>query len=53
MRASRGRSISSAARARVWDVDGRELWDFHNGFGSMVMGRAIPQSSGRSPSAHA
>jgi glutamate-1-semialdehyde 2,1-aminomutase len=28
--------------ARVWDVDGRELWDFHNGFGSMVMGHAHP-----------
>ena len=27
---------------RVWDVDGRELWDFHNGFGSMVMGHAHP-----------
>src|SRR6185295_17874263 len=21
--------------ASVWDVDGRHLWDFHNGFGSM------------------
>ena len=28
--------------ARVWDVDGRELWDYHNGFGSMVMGHAHP-----------
>ena len=28
--------------ARVWDADGRELWDFHNGFGSMVMGHAHP-----------
>jgi glutamate-1-semialdehyde 2,1-aminomutase len=28
--------------ARVWDVDGRELWDFHNGFGSMVQGHAHP-----------
>src|SRR5919112_948728 len=26
--------------ARVWDVDGNELWDFHNGFGSMVQGHA-------------
>src|SRR6187399_1536237 len=28
--------------ARVWDVDGRGYWDFHNGFGSMVMGHAHP-----------
>ena len=28
--------------AVVWDVDGRRLWDFHNGFGSMVMGHAHP-----------
>jgi glutamate-1-semialdehyde 2,1-aminomutase len=26
----------------VWDVDGRKLWDFHNGFGSMVQGHAHP-----------
>jgi glutamate-1-semialdehyde 2,1-aminomutase len=26
----------------VWDVDGNELWDFHNGFGSMVQGHAHP-----------
>ena len=28
--------------AAVWDVDGRELWDFHNGFGSMPQGHAHP-----------
>ncbi|RDI75799.1 Glutamate-1-semialdehyde aminotransferase [Gaiella occulta] len=28
--------------ARVWDVDGNELIDFHNGFGSMVQGHAHP-----------
>jgi glutamate-1-semialdehyde 2,1-aminomutase len=28
--------------ARVWDVDGHELLDFHNGFGSMVQGHAHP-----------
>ena len=27
---------------RVWDVDHNELWDFHNGFGSMVQGHAHP-----------
>src|SRR3954471_11715430 len=26
--------------ARVWDVDGNEALDFHNGFGSMVQGHA-------------
>jgi len=28
--------------ASVWDVDGRQLWDFHNGFGSMPQGHAHP-----------
>jgi glutamate-1-semialdehyde 2,1-aminomutase len=28
--------------AKVWDVDGHELYDFHNGFGSMVQGHAHP-----------
>src|SRR6195952_3543469 len=27
---------------RVWDVDGHEYYDFHNGFGSMVQGHAHP-----------
>lgn len=27
---------------RVWDVDGNEYFDFHNGFGSMVQGHAHP-----------
>src|SRR3954468_15370915 len=27
---------------KVWDVDGNEMWDFHNGFGSMVQGQAHP-----------
>src|SRR4051794_6156485 len=26
----------------VWDVDGNEYYDFHNGFGSMVQGHANP-----------
>ena len=30
------------AGAKVWDVDGNELLDFHNGFGSMVQGHAHP-----------
>src|SRR5881398_1395562 len=28
--------------ARVWDIDGNEMYDFHNGFGSMVQGHAHP-----------
>src|SRR3954471_7666071 len=27
---------------RVWDVDGNEFYDFHNGFGSMVQGHGHP-----------
>lgn len=27
---------------RVWDVDGNQMWDFHNGFGSMLQGHANP-----------
>jgi glutamate-1-semialdehyde 2,1-aminomutase len=34
--------IERGEGAVVWDVDGRQLWDFHNGFGSMVMGHAHP-----------
>ena len=26
----------------VWDVDGNQMFDFHNGFGSMVQGHAHP-----------
>ncbi|WP_242424318.1 aspartate aminotransferase family protein, partial [Frankia sp. EI5c] len=28
--------------SRVWDVDGNEYCDFHNGYGSMVQGHAHP-----------
>lgn len=27
---------------RIWDIDGTEYFDFHNGFGSMVQGHAHP-----------
>ncbi|MDR0627022.1 MAG: aspartate aminotransferase family protein [Bifidobacteriaceae bacterium] len=27
---------------KVWDVDGNEMFDFHNGFGSMVQGHSNP-----------
>src|SRR5258708_15654986 len=29
--------------SRVWDVDGNEYVDFHNGFGVMVVGHAHPK----------
>src|SRR3954447_6062055 len=31
---------------KVWDVDHNELWDFHNGFGSMVQGHGPPAARG-------
>jgi glutamate-1-semialdehyde 2,1-aminomutase len=34
--------LERGAGPKVWDVDHRELWDFHNGFGSMVQGHAHP-----------
>jgi glutamate-1-semialdehyde 2,1-aminomutase len=34
--------LSHGAGARVWDVDGNEMVDFHNGFGAMVQGHAHP-----------
>jgi glutamate-1-semialdehyde 2,1-aminomutase len=35
--------LERGAGAKVWDVDGNEMWDFHNGFGSMVQGHANPE----------
>jgi len=34
--------LSEGRGSRVWDVDGNEMIDFHNGFGSMVQGHAHP-----------
>ena len=34
--------LSHGEGQRVWDVDGIERLDFHNGFGSMVQGHAHP-----------
>ncbi len=34
--------LSEGLGSRVWDVDGTERIDFHNGFGSMVQGHAHP-----------
>jgi glutamate-1-semialdehyde 2,1-aminomutase len=34
--------LSHGLGARVWDVDGNALLDFHNAFGSMVQGHAHP-----------
>jgi glutamate-1-semialdehyde 2,1-aminomutase len=34
--------IDRGEGCRVWDIDGNERYDFHNGFGSMVQGHAHP-----------
>jgi glutamate-1-semialdehyde 2,1-aminomutase len=34
--------LSHGQGPKVWDVDGNEMLDFHNGFGSMVQGHAHP-----------
>ncbi len=34
--------LAEGRGSRVWDVDGTERVDFHNGFGSMVQGHAHP-----------
>src|SRR6202035_6080398 len=34
--------IDRGKGSRVWDVDGNEYVDFHNGFGVMVVGHAHP-----------
>jgi len=34
--------LSHGQGPTVWDVDGNEMLDFHNGFGSMVQGHAHP-----------
>ncbi|PTL55655.1 aspartate aminotransferase family protein [Paraconexibacter algicola] len=34
--------LERGAGPKVWDVDGNEMLDFHNGFGSMVQGHAHP-----------
>jgi len=37
--------IERGTGAQVWDVDGNEYLDFHNGFGVMCVGHANPQIS--------
>lgn len=34
--------VEKGEGAKIWDVDGNEYYDFHNGFGSMVQGHAHP-----------
>src|ERR671931_42548 len=34
--------LSHGQGPKVWDVDGNEMYDFHNGFGAMVQGHAHP-----------
>lgn len=35
--------VDRGSGSRIWDVDGTEYVDFHNGFGVMVVGHAHPQ----------
>src|SRR5580765_4189575 len=35
--------IDHGKGSRIWDVDGNEYVDFHNGFGVMVVGHAHPK----------
>jgi glutamate-1-semialdehyde 2,1-aminomutase len=35
--------VARGKGSRVWDVDGNELVDFHNGFGTMLVGHAHPK----------
>jgi glutamate-1-semialdehyde 2,1-aminomutase len=35
--------LERGAGARVWDVDGTEYFDYHNGFGTMAVGHAHPK----------
>jgi glutamate-1-semialdehyde 2,1-aminomutase len=34
--------LSHGQGPKVWDVDGNDMFDFHNGFGAMVQGHAHP-----------
>ena len=43
--------LERGSGSKVWDVDGSEYRDFHNGFGSMVQGHAHPRSRAPWPSA--
>src|ERR1700710_2541338 len=38
---------------KVWDVDHNEMWDFHNGFGSMGQGPTTPASGRTGQERHA
>jgi glutamate-1-semialdehyde 2,1-aminomutase len=35
--------VTRGAGSRVWDIDGNEYVDYHNGYGVMVMGHAHPK----------
>ena len=45
--------LERGSGSKVWDVDGSEYRDFHNGFGSMVQGHAHPAIVARRHRAHA
>jgi len=35
--------VSHGRRSRVWDIDGNEFVDYHNGYGAMAVGHAHPK----------
>jgi glutamate-1-semialdehyde 2,1-aminomutase len=35
--------VDRGAGSRVWDIDGNEFVDYHNGYGAMVVGHAHPK----------
>ena len=35
--------VSRGKGSRIWDIDGNEYVDYHNGYGVMVMGHAHPK----------
>jgi glutamate-1-semialdehyde 2,1-aminomutase len=35
--------VSRGAGSKIWDIDGNEYVDYHNGYGVMVMGHAHPK----------
>lgn len=37
--------VERGAASAIWDVDGRQYVDFHNGFGAMIQGHAHPATT--------
>ena len=35
--------VDHGSGSKLWDVDGNEYYDFHNGYGAMVQGHGNPE----------